>query len=195
MARQRKIKPGYNDSAAIVRLSHSARLLDICLWPHLDGNGMIENSASSIKSKVFPREDITIAQVTILLQELLRAGRIFTLDVDGKSWLYRKDFRKEQKVYTDEPRICSINPEVLDSFDRANNLPQAHVLEVDGQRQLFATSPSSSTSTSTSPSPSGSNLSVGAKQRDESGRPDPLPISSAPPPTWWTEWKKKLKGA
>jgi hypothetical protein len=158
MARVRKIKPGYNDSDAIARLSYPARLLDVCLWGYLDGNGIIENSASSIKAKVFPRDDIKSSQVTELLLELIRGGRLFSLEVDGKNWLYRKDFRKEQRIYPDELRKCQVSREVLDSYDNAHSLPQAQVLECGSQPQLFSTSSSTQTSTSSSPSVLSTNL-------------------------------------
>lgn len=150
MARTRKLKPGYNESQAISRLSFAARLLDISLWPYLDGNGMIQNSPSLIKGKVFPLDDIDSGEITVLLKELVTGGRLFSLEVDKKLWFYRKDFRKEQRVYSDEPKLTNIDKEILDAIDAGNTLPEENVNSVAIQPQLFATSPSTFTSTSPS---------------------------------------------
>lgn len=186
MARQRKIKPGYNDSAAIARLSFNARLLDICLWSHLDGNAMIEESAASIKGKVFPRDDISSAQVTELIQELVNAGRYFILTVDRKRYLFRKDFRKEQRIYPDEPRIAQMDRGLLDSIDRDGTLPPEHAQSALVNLELFATSPSSSTSTSTSPSAS--------RSASPGGNVDNSVPWSPSPTNWLENLKRTLRG-
>lgn len=185
MARKRSLQPGYVESAAIEKLSFTARYLDQNLWCHLDGNGMIEESPSLIKSKVFPRDDMASSQVTVLLQELIRGGRLFSLEVDGKRWLYRKDFRKEQRIYSDEQRKTLVNREILDSFDKSNVIPPPHVLDGDCQPQLFSTSTSSSTSSSASPS--NFNFSNG----DKSGT---LPPFNPPKKDYWNELLARLKG-
>lgn len=191
ITRTRKIKPGYNDSEPISRLSHSARLMDICLWCHLDGNGMILASPMSIKAQVFPLDEIPASQVTLWISELIRAGRLFSLEVDGKRWLYRKDFRKEQKIYADEPRKCTVNPELLNQCDRGEYLtPTAYIGDgekVDVNLELFVTSPSTSTFTSTSPSKLSTNLETG--NGDKSGQP----VREPPPLNFFSNLIQKFK--
>lgn len=190
MARARKIKPGYNDSDTIVTLSFAARLLDINLWPHMDGNGMIENSPSSIKAKVFPRDDIASGQIVVLISELIRAGRLFSLEADGKRWLYRKNFRKEQKIYSDEAKKVSIDKDILDSYDNSNTLPQFTAQEFAVQSQLFATSPSTLTLTSSSPSTSNPPLVDNSEKRVDNFSVG----QSSAPEGFWTKLHHKIAG-
>jgi hypothetical protein len=165
MPRQRKLKPGYVTSSHIRRLSIAARYLDQNLWCWLDGNGAIEEDISLIKARVFPGDDfIHQGHVTALVQELVSGGRLFRLEVDGKRWLVRKDFRKEQRIYSDEERKCQIDPKVLDDIDKGNTLPQETGDLFGGKPQFLIPTlgvdlPSSSSfsSTSTSSSPSTSN--------------------------------------
>lgn len=180
MARSRKIKPGYNSSPAIAKVSFGARVLDQNLWPHLDGNGMIQDAPAVIKGLIFPQDDITAAQVTGLIMELVRAGRLFSLEVDRKRWLYRKDFRTEQRIYPDEKKLCQVDPKLLDRLDRGESLPQLQVFEEEGQPQLFATSSPSSSSTSTS--------SVSETWKNEEKVNETW---VKPPPGLFERWKRK----
>jgi hypothetical protein len=182
VARKRSIQPGYVESAAIEKLSFTARYLDQNLWCHLDGNGMIEESISLIKAKVFPRDGdkLSTGDVTRLVQELVDNRRIFRLTVDGKPWLFRKDFRKEQRIYKDEPRKCQPVQSVLDDIDKGNTLPQftgcnLPLFPAETCRELPTDVPSasSSPSTFTSTSPSSDFLSTNPKPEIEREPPPP----------------------
>lgn len=109
---------------------------------------MIQDSPAIIKGLVFPLDDLTASDVAGLILELVSRGRVFSLEVDKKRWLYRKDFRKEQRIYADESRLCQVDQVLLTAFDDGDTIPQLQVLDDHSQPQLFTTSTSSSTSTS-----------------------------------------------
>lgn len=157
MPRKRSIKPGYIKSRTTARLTIGARYLDVALWCHLDGNGMVEDCASLIKSMVFPRDkDLEAGEITKFVQELVTVGRLHRIDVDGKWWLFRRNFRKEQRVYEDEPKEVQVDRTLLAHIDEHNTLPPVSALFPHTETPSPSPSPFSSTSTFTPPSTSSS---------------------------------------
>lgn len=118
MARKRSIKPNFNDDDDICVLSFGARLLYIGLWGHMDRHGLIEDSPRSIRSKIFPREDHPMEAIQGWLDELLRPGpsgrpRLIRLEWNGRVLLYCPTFVKHQRIYSDEPSLFGVPPDVL----------------------------------------------------------------------------------
>jgi hypothetical protein len=113
MARKRSIKPGFNDDDDICALSFAARLLYIGLWGHMDKQSLIEDSPLSIRSKVFPREEIPTADIEKWRDELLRRGpsgrpRLVRIEHRGKVLLYCPTLKKHQRVYADEAVLFDV---------------------------------------------------------------------------------------
>jgi len=74
MARIRSIKPEFWTSEQIVELSATARLLFIGLWNFCDDAGNHVASAKTLKMEVFPGDDLSSAEVSKLVSELLHGG-------------------------------------------------------------------------------------------------------------------------
>lgn len=114
MPRKRYLKPSFNDDDDIKGLSDSARLLYALLWGHMDRHGVIEDSVLSIRSKVYPREDRPLADVTRYLNELLATGpsgrpRLYRFQWGGKSYFYAPTMPRHQKIYSDEPALIPMS--------------------------------------------------------------------------------------
>lgn len=136
MARKRSIKPNFNDHDDIASLSPWARLLYIGLWGQMDRNGVIECSISGIRSRVFPREDHGLLEITQWLNELMAVRRLLQFEHCGKRFLWCPTFRRHQKIYPDEPQCSDYPVEILD-----NAVPQPGRIPVPGQPPTHEVSP------------------------------------------------------
>lgn len=118
MPRKRDIKPDFNDNDDIASLSCWARLLYICMWGHLDRQGLIEDSPRGLRSKVFPREDHPVQDVEAWRDELLRPGpsgrpRLIRFQWKGRPLLYCPGLREHNSIYSDEPGRFHVPEETL----------------------------------------------------------------------------------
>lgn len=73
MPKIRGVKPDYWTDEDIVELSIPARLLFIGLWNYACDNGHLPDKPKQIKMRVFPGDDVNVAE---LLRELEGSGRI-----------------------------------------------------------------------------------------------------------------------
>ena len=88
MARIRTIKPEFWTSEQVVECSPIARLLFVGMWNFCDDYGNIPASVKSLKMKVLPGDDISLAEMDSMLEDLLRNGLIKRYSVDGKEYLH-----------------------------------------------------------------------------------------------------------
>jgi len=87
VAKIRTIKPQFWTSEQVMEVSPLARLLFIGLWNFCDDKGVHPVAYKTLKAEVFPADDITVAQVTALITELIRAGLLGEFsDESGRSW-------------------------------------------------------------------------------------------------------------
>jgi hypothetical protein len=86
MARIRTIKPEFWTSEQIVECSPTARLLFIGMWNFADDAGNLPASAKTLKMQVFPGDDMTVASVTAMVDELKSAGLV--VEYTAESRLY-----------------------------------------------------------------------------------------------------------
>jgi hypothetical protein len=98
MARIRTIKPEFWTSEQILDLSLPARLLFIGLWNFCDDNGVHPASARVLKARVFPADDITIAQVDGLIRELITQGLLMEYSAEDASWWYVTGWSRNQVI-------------------------------------------------------------------------------------------------
>jgi hypothetical protein len=118
MARQRVLKPSFNDDDDIAALSFPARLFYAVLWGFLDKQALIEENALALRSKLYPREDFPISQVEGWLDELARPGpsgrpRLIRILWRGKKLLYCPTLIRHSRIFQDEPVYFRVPEGVL----------------------------------------------------------------------------------
>ena len=83
MARIRTIKPEFWTSEQVMECSPTARLLFIGLWNFCDDGGNHSANARRLKAEVFPGDDITIAEINKLMDELIDHDLVVRYMVNG----------------------------------------------------------------------------------------------------------------
>lgn len=86
MARIRTIKPEYWKDELIGKLSLSARLLFIGTWNLADDEGRLRWSPPLLKAEIFPYDNVTTAEVALLMDELVTQGRITPYTIDHQTY-------------------------------------------------------------------------------------------------------------
>lgn len=89
------INPDFWLDEEIGSSSQACRLLYIGTWNHSDDYGVIECSPQKLKAQVFPYDDVDVRP---LMDNLIALKKLLPFDVDGKKYLYIKNFLKYQKV-------------------------------------------------------------------------------------------------
>ena len=97
MARIRSIKPEFWTSEQVVECSPTARLLFIGLWNFCDDGGNHPASAKSLKMQVLPGDNFTIAEIEVMVSELLAHGLMVEYEVEGKRYWHVTGW-KHQKI-------------------------------------------------------------------------------------------------
>lgn len=105
MARIRTIKPEFWTDEKILESSPIARLLLIGLLNFADDKGNIEAGPLSIKTKIFPGDDI---KVEPLLSELQNNLLLIPYAVNGERYYNIKGFSKHQKIDNPSKPRCPI---------------------------------------------------------------------------------------
>lgn len=88
MARIRTIKPEFWSSEQVMDCSPLSRLLFIGLWNFCDDAGNHPASAKTIKALVLPGDDVTVADVHGMLDELAANGLLAFYEAEGKRYLH-----------------------------------------------------------------------------------------------------------
>jgi hypothetical protein len=130
MARIRTIKPKHVEDKELVNISLQAHLLWILMWPFSDDEGIIENDPLLIKSQVFPRRtDVRVEQVSLWLDQLVKARFIIPFDHDGIGYYIHRTFKAHQKI--DKPQPSKIPSEVIRRIlsEPSTNVPACIVEE------------------------------------------------------------------
>jgi len=86
MARIRTIKPDFCTSEQVVECSRDARLLFILMWCFCDDAGRHKASVKKLRMECFPGDALGDAEVTQLVDELIREELIEEYEVDGKRY-------------------------------------------------------------------------------------------------------------
>lgn len=87
MARIRSIKPEFWTSEQVMECSLNTRLLFIGMWNFADDLGRLSLSPKSIKSKIFPSDEISSENILGMIQELSTNGLVLIYTVDDKDYL------------------------------------------------------------------------------------------------------------
>lgn len=87
MARIRTIKPEFQQSGSMGRVSREARLTFILLWPQCDDSGRVRGNSRMLASVLFPYDEDAPGLIDGWLGELENDGCIIRYDVDNEKYL------------------------------------------------------------------------------------------------------------
>jgi hypothetical protein len=111
MARIRTIKPEFQQSESMGRVSRDARLLFIQLWTYADDKGRARAASRMLSSLLFPFDDDAPDLIEGWLEELERENCIVRYTVDGAKYLQVINWEKHQKIDKPGPSKLPIPPE------------------------------------------------------------------------------------
>lgn len=137
MARSRFVKPEFFDDTLLARCSHPARLLFVATWQIADRLGVFEWDCVKLRKYVFGYEDITVAQIDSMLDELLAQGFIRRGTFKNKAYGLVVNLAKHQKFHVAEKskydeafagaiwQASSKNPVLAPTQHPAGTLPES----------------------------------------------------------------------
>jgi hypothetical protein len=109
MARIRSIKPEFNGSASVNRMSESAQLFMVKLLTECDDYGRIRWLPKKIAGNLYPRrDDVDAARINELVAELEREEIFFRYEVDGEQYGCFPRWSDHQRI--DRPSRSDIPP-------------------------------------------------------------------------------------
>ncbi|HAU0282335.1 TPA: hypothetical protein JBF45_15450 [Legionella pneumophila] len=98
MPRNRMIKCEYWTSEQVLSCSPLARLLFIGFWNFADDRGIHPASYISLKAEVFPSDNLSIAEIKSLVEELITNNLLIAYEVDGKHYWLVTGWKKHQRI-------------------------------------------------------------------------------------------------
>ena len=96
MARQRIILPEYWLDAELAQCDYVVRLFYIGTWNFSDDYGVIEDDLPKLRAQIFPY-DLSIDLLPIR-DRLVALKKFISFEVEGKKWLFIKNFPKYQTI-------------------------------------------------------------------------------------------------
>jgi len=104
-----------------MELSLSARLLFIGLWNFCDDRGVHPASYKTLKAEVLPADDVTVAEIEVMVQEMIEQGLLMEFEANGRRWWHVTGW-SHQKINRPTP---SRYPSPPQRPDDAEPLPEA----------------------------------------------------------------------
>jgi len=96
VARKRQIDPIYPLEQEIAQLTIPARYFYIMSWCHMDdANGVMPYDTFLLKGQIFPADNVNVED---LIQECIKARRLFPFEAEGKHWLWCPTLLKHQHI-------------------------------------------------------------------------------------------------
>ena len=126
MARIRTVKPEFWTAEQVLECSPLARLLFIGMWNFCDDKGVHPASYKTLKAEVMPADDITVAEVKALIEELKKNELLGEFISDNRKWWYVTGWnhqlinRPTPSRYPSPPRQAPL-PEAAASHSVDNN--------------------------------------------------------------------------
>jgi hypothetical protein len=108
MARIRTIKPDFWTDEKVVDVGPWERLLFIGLWTFADDQGYIDDKARKIKMQVFPGDDLTVDDVTTMLERLVEVSLVDRYDGPEGPVLHIRHWERHQRI--DRPSAPRFKP-------------------------------------------------------------------------------------
>jgi hypothetical protein len=99
MARIRTTKPEFWTDSKTGTLSSDAKCVFIALWNHVDDYGVIENDPVEIAARILPHRTTALDDCLLRpLDEIARKRLIEPFVIDGKAYLWVRNFTKHQRI-------------------------------------------------------------------------------------------------
>ncbi len=127
MPRIRSIKPEFWTSAQVLECSANARLLFVGMWNFCDDAGRHPDSVKQLKAEIFPADEMTLAEIEELVDELSTNDLIMRYVVDGKGFIQVKGWHHQKIDRPQEPKY----PEPID--DHSTNVRRSFVPDRKGE--------------------------------------------------------------
>lgn len=122
MARGRMINKVISLDEKVNALSDdTARLLFTWMIPHLDCEGRMHGDATTVKSIVFPRRNISAKKTEKYLKELEEFELIFRYSVNGNQYIWIKNFERHQRGLRKEKEAPSQIPPFAPNLGRSED--------------------------------------------------------------------------
>ena len=86
MARIRTVKPEFWTSEQVAECSTTTRLLFIGMWNFCDDGGNHPASLKQLKMQIFPSDDISVADIGVMVNELITNELIDKYEANGKKY-------------------------------------------------------------------------------------------------------------
>ncbi len=97
----RMTKTGYYTDGELLRWPRSLREFYRGLWHIADDSGCLENDPFEMKLLLYPSprdHDITEEDCKNFVSKLLECGKLIPYPINGKQYLYVKNFRQHQRI-------------------------------------------------------------------------------------------------
>lgn len=96
--RIRTLKPEFFRDEKVQRLPRDARLLMIGLIAHADDEGRLDGDPRSVRSSVFPLDELSTKAVDRLLEIIHQQGLIHRYEADAIEWIEIRGWARHQKI-------------------------------------------------------------------------------------------------
>lgn len=100
--RARNIKPGLFKDGELAELPIEVRYLFAGLWCLADCKGRLEDHPKVIKAEVFPYDDIPVAKIHQMIQQLADGGFVQRYEVGRRRYIFVINFEKHQNPHKQE---------------------------------------------------------------------------------------------
>jgi|GEM_PF-1412348 len=135
MARIRSVKPEFWTSEPVMDCSRDARLFLLGLWNFVDDAGRHLYAPRQLKASIFPGDDIELAAVEAMIEELAVSRLVEIYVVDGKRYLQVADWELNQKIDHPTPSKLPANPSSK-PMDPVSHGDEASPSPREGSREL-----------------------------------------------------------
>jgi len=126
LARIRTIKPEFNISESVSRMSESAQLFMVKMFPEVDDQGRIEWLPRKILGALYPHSDeIGNTELESRVSELEKEGIFQRYEVDGRVYGYFINWEKHQVVKNPSRARCP-EPPSRQSEPKTQTLPEVY---------------------------------------------------------------------
>lgn len=122
MARIRTIKPEFQQSESMGRVSRDARLLFILLWPICDDEGRTRANPRMLSSLLFPYDDDAQVKIVEWLFELEREKCVRLYSISGNAYLQIENWKSHQRI--DKAFPSRIAPPPIQERSRTSAKPK-----------------------------------------------------------------------
>jgi len=134
MARIRTVKPEFWTSEQVAECSTTTRLLFIGMWNFCDDGGNHPASLKQLKMQIFPSDDISVADIGVMVNELITNELIDKYEANGKQYWHVLGWhhQKIDKPNYKHPKYSTTTSQPFDDHSTTTSQPFPPVRESKG---------------------------------------------------------------